>query len=77
MPSDDDDKAREQTTREIIGRIQELNETIESHRVAMSDAKQQRMQCLDELKDLGWSGSDIARWLGVSRQRVSQLRHGG
>lgn len=60
---------------EILARIKSLTVTIEQHREAMSQAKGKRLSALDELQELGYSGSDIARMLGLSRQRVSQLRN--
>ena len=59
---------------QIAVRIGTVNTEIEAHREGMAKGKRERLQLMDQLQEMGLNGSEIAELLGVSRQRISQMR---
>jgi len=72
MPLDD---VLEKIMREpdLEGRARALNELVRDAEQLRKEAGKRRAEALRELSAAGWAGKDIARLLGVSRGRVSQI----
>ena len=60
---------------ELDARLREVQDRVEAAAQAYEEAKQVRASVIGEAVGTGWSMGRIGRSLGMTRQRVAQLRH--
>jgi hypothetical protein len=60
---------------EIDGRLREAQAAVDEAARAYEEAKQVRAAVIEEAISADWSMGKIGRTLGITRQRVAQLRH--
>ena len=59
--------------RDALKRARRAIEGIERHRQGMAKLAEERARAIEDLVEMGWRQSDVARELGVTRQVVTKI----